>query len=239
MSLDQRVHARCVAHTRALEQLATASIEIDGVAEKFDSLREHLRRMYQCRPTAFDPSLIELIKECTAVGAKSIPLNSSISPDDKSFVVGHFYLAKAGMFQVVALDPYPRIVPDVYPTCNTPYFKQWMWEEHLRLVEESYGRQKAVDAFAKSYVLPTIPAADEIAQVKLQYDTEIREAHRRFVENLGIPYSGTSTSSRTRRITHCYSCKSHLDNAIDTECNTCQWIVCSCGACGCGYSGAA
>lgn len=239
MSLNQRVHARCVAHARSLEQLATASIEIDGATAKFDSLQEHLRHLYSCRPAAFDSFLIKLIKGCTAVGVKTVQLSNSISPDDKSFVVGHFYLAKAGAFQVVTLDPYPKIVPDIYPKCKTPYFKNWMWEEHLRLLKESYGRQKTIDKFAKSYLPPTISAADEIDQIKLQYDAEIREAHRHFVENLGIPYSGTSTSSRARRITHCYSCKNNLDNAIDTECNACHWIVCSCGACGCGYSDAA
>jgi hypothetical protein len=239
MSFDQRIHARCAAHARALEQLATASIEIDGVAAKFDLLREHLRRLYSCHPAAFSSSLIELIKGCTAAGAKTFQLNNCISTDDKSFVVGHFYLAKAGIFQEVAVDPYPKIAPDVYPKCKTPYFKKWMWEEHLRLIQETYEKQKKVDEFAKSYVPPTIFAADEIDQIKFQYDTDIREAHRLFVENLGIPYSGTSISSRTRRITHCYSCKNHLDNAIDTECNTCHWIVCGCGACGCGYSDAA
>ena len=35
----------------------------------------------------------------------------------------------------------------------------------------------------------------------------------------------------------CYSCKEELDNSVDLECSNCGWIVCICGACGCGYSG--
>lgn len=239
MSLSQRINARCVEHARSLEQLAAASIEIESVVEKFDSLREHLRRLYSCSPSAFDPFLIKMIKACTAVGVKKVKLNDKISSDDKLFVVGHFYLAKTGVFQVVALDPYPKITPNLYPKCKTPYFNNWMWEEHLRLLKEIDSSQKRINRFARTYVLPNISAADEIDQIKSQYDAEVREAHRRFVENLGIPYSGTSTSSRTRRITHCYNCKNNLDNGIDTECNACLWIVCSCGACGCGHSGTA
>lgn len=233
-SLDKRVHANCVGHAHALEQLAIASIEIVGIAEKFNSLREHLRHMYRRRQAAFDSSLIRLLKECTAVGAKSPRLNSSISPDDKFFVVGHFYLAKAGVFQVVALDPYPTIVPDLYRKCDTQYYQQYMWRNHLERVEESYGKQHAANAFAKSYAPPTISAEGEIDQIKLQLGAEVREVHKHFLEKRGIAYNGTSTSTKTRRITHCWSCKNHLDNEIDTECNTCQWIVCICGACGCG-----
>lgn len=67
---------------------------------------------------------------------------------------------------------------------------------------------------------------------------EAKKRHQSFVESLGRTYQGTSAISiiRKHRITHCYSCKSNLDNTIDFECNSCGWIVCSCGACGCGYS---
>lgn len=40
-----------------------------------------------------------------------------------------------------------------------------------------------------------------------------------------------------RRITHCYSCQRHLDSNADWECSACGWMLCSCGACGCGYRG--
>jgi hypothetical protein len=26
-----------------------------------------------------------------------------------------------------------------------------------------------------------------------------------------------------------------LDNAVDVECVACDWIICVCGACGCGF----
>jgi hypothetical protein len=40
-------------------------------------------------------------------------------------------------------------------------------------------------------------------------------------------------SGRIHRITRCYNCTRHLDNAVDVECPACGWIVCPCcGACG-------
>jgi hypothetical protein len=61
-------------------------------------------------------------------------------------------------------------------------------------------------------------------------------AHQRFLKSRGLTLAGTRHSSgRTHRVTNCYNCMSHLDNAIDVECEACGWIVCACGACGCGY----
>ena len=53
------------------------------------------------------------------------------------------------------------------------------------------------------------------------------DSDNRFLISLNTPNS--------RRITHCYSCKSHLDEAQHLNCSVCRWIVCPCGACGCGY----
>jgi hypothetical protein len=63
------------------------------------------------------------------------------------------------------------------------------------------------------------------------------DAHQRFLACRGLPLASTRRSSgRLRRVTHCYNCKSNLDNAVDVECEACGWIICSCGACGCGYT---
>lgn len=35
------------------------------------------------------------------------------------------------------------------------------------------------------------------------------------------------------RVTRCWSCGSGLDASVDTKCDTCHWIKCSCSACGC------
>ena len=66
----------------------------------------------------------------------------------------------------------------------------------------------------------------------------LEEKHREMLKRLGLPYEGVRPATpRHRRVTHCYSCKERLDNSVDVECIVCGWILCTCGACGCGYSG--
>lgn len=74
--------------------------------------------------------------------------------------------------------------------------------------------------------------------IKMQSDlSSIKEYHKEFLAAKGIPYRGVNHSGkRSYRTTGCYSCKGHLDNKIDIECVACNWIICRCGACGCGYS---
>lgn len=65
----------------------------------------------------------------------------------------------------------------------------------------------------------------------------LTEKHKEILARLGLPYKGLRPATpRFRRVTHCYACKDHLDNSVDIECVTCGWILCTCGACGCGYA---
>ncbi len=65
----------------------------------------------------------------------------------------------------------------------------------------------------------------------------LTEKHKEILARLGLPYKGLRPATpRHRRVTHCYACWQHLDNSVDVECVTCGWILCTCGACGCGYS---
>lgn len=68
---------------------------------------------------------------------------------------------------------------------------------------------------------------------------DLAERHMRLVLKSGKEYRGLSrpTGGWRRRVTHCYACQSHLDNSTDVECVSCGWILCPCGACGCGYVG--
>ena len=51
----------------------------------------------------------------------------------------------------------------------------------------------------------------------------------------GVRKVDMTATGRRHRVTKCWDCKEHLDNAIDLECVACGWILCQCGACGCGY----
>jgi|TARA_B110000503_G_C7119083_1_gene401634 hypothetical protein len=68
----------------------------------------------------------------------------------------------------------------------------------------------------------------------------IGETHKIFLDKIGIEHSDViniSLKKNTNRIrhTHCWSCKHPIDNTTYYECDICSWIICFCGACGCGY----
>jgi hypothetical protein len=81
--------------------------------------------------------------------------------------------------------------------------------------------------------------AEFVLRVAAKSNEDAIASHREFLERRGIRYEGVrvTTKRRLHRKTHCYSCMRPLDNDIDVECNICGWIICSCGACGCGWSG--
>lgn len=65
---------------------------------------------------------------------------------------------------------------------------------------------------------------------------QIIERHKQYLVQHGKRYLGiTKSSAKKHRVTHCYSCKVRLDSSLHIECNACNWLICSCGACGCGY----
>jgi hypothetical protein len=64
----------------------------------------------------------------------------------------------------------------------------------------------------------------------------LTERHQEFLNSRGVPDQGRRPLTRTHRTSHCYNCKSTVDNAVDLECIACGWIICNeCAACGCGY----
>lgn len=79
---------------------------------------------------------------------------------------------------------------------------------------------------------------EELTQESLDSQTQLRkEKHKIFLNSCKSSYKGTQVSSKSHhRITHCYNCKHELNNKFDLECVACRWIICNCGACGCGYT---
>lgn len=62
-------------------------------------------------------------------------------------------------------------------------------------------------------------------------------AHKNFLRKLGLPEQSVRPrrDNKKLRTTHCYSCHQPLNNAVEVECAECGWILCTCGACGCGW----
>ena len=66
----------------------------------------------------------------------------------------------------------------------------------------------------------------------------LEEIHKERLVKMGKEYRGVRSANKDnlrRRFANCYSCKKNLDNSVDIECVACDWILCKCGACGCGY----
>ena len=82
---------------------------------------------------------------------------------------------------------------------------------------------------------PTMSAALPITPAQIA-EQSIAAAHEAFLRSRGLVNQGTRLGLGRRRVTHCYNCKRHLDNAFDVACAACGWIICACGACGCGYA---
>lgn len=63
------------------------------------------------------------------------------------------------------------------------------------------------------------------------------ENHRAFLERLGVAPAGTRPRSiyKPPRNPFCYACYEDLDSTVEFECVACGWLICQCGACGCGY----
>ncbi len=63
-------------------------------------------------------------------------------------------------------------------------------------------------------------------------------AHRRYIESLGLEYQGereTPADHRPGRRTKCHACGIALDDFAGAVCGICNRVLCSCGACACGY----
>jgi len=96
--------------------------------------------------------------------------------------------------------------------------------------------QDASSDFSRTFALPELSALDEVAKLKREHNVRVAVAHKAFLKKHGLNAAQVILSSdRERRTTHCYDCQQKLDSDVDVECTRCHWIICSCGACGCGF----
>ena len=62
------------------------------------------------------------------------------------------------------------------------------------------------------------------------------ERHRLYLSTIGKPFIGIAAlGEKELRGTHCYVCTSSLRSDFHVACRACGWLICECGACGCGY----
>ncbi len=74
--------------------------------------------------------------------------------------------------------------------------------------------------------LPRRPSREEL----------ITRRHAAFLASTGTQNRGLRKHTGSRRTTHCYKCRRNLTTDLDLACQACGWLVCICGACGCGWN---
>lgn len=111
--------------------------------------------------------------------------------------------------------------------------------EITRPVLDPERRENALTQYAnwrqadgQNYVQRELVQREQIAR------REIEEKHKIFLKNRAKPFLGTRDRSNflPPRATHCWACHGSLDSTVNLECVACGWILCTCGACGCGRS---
>jgi len=100
------------------------------------------------------------------------------------------------------------------------------------------GKEK--DAAIRKYVVWKNQYAESFIESEIErLESKIQRAiqkHKEYLIKIGKPYTGVNLeTTKVHRVTHCYSCKGNLDSDFHIECNACGWLICECGACGCGY----
>lgn len=121
--------------------------------------------------------------------------------------------------------------------------------DELRSIAKSIHGQERIEAFAiyaewkkdnfESF-LQTEPlrVIEESRRIEAE-EENLKENHRKKLIELGFDpdeFTAKKVAPKRHRVTHCYNCKKGLDNKLFFECTACQWIICTCGACGCGYN---
>ena len=100
----------------------------------------------------------------------------------------------------------------------------------------SLSRDRFLDldrAYAKAAVLIVERKDRKLAINKYRNSAVVR--HRLRFQRMGKMYTGIRESVKAvPRVTHCWSCKCSLTSGAFPECIACGWILCECGACGCG-----
>lgn len=86
------------------------------------------------------------------------------------------------------------------------------------------------------YLRPLSQEEAEREAIRLSLMTP-EQRHKERLDQMGLLYSGVRAlrAGRRQRNAHCYACKEPLNSLAEFECDQCRWILCDCGACGCGY----
>ena len=122
-------------------------------------------------------------------------------------------------------------------------FRKWQSDEQRRLERTSEeSRQLGIQVQQKrerDLESLSILQLDDRRRYKEARLGIIESRHRDYMLRCGFAMAGLfapPSSSRSHRLTICWNCTKPLDSDVDDlACSRCGWIVCLCGACGCGH----
>lgn len=129
-----------------------------------------------------------------------------------------------------------RVAPSVFPIHHveriTRYKQRFETGDGLKR-HETADFEKALQ-FLKSADYTSLDSKCRTLQDVV--NLVVRQNHK----NRQLQIGGSATLvvrrvTRKHRTPHCWNCKRGLDNYYQLECTSCWWIVCPCGACGCGW----
>jgi hypothetical protein len=114
-------------------------------------------------------------------------------------------------------------------------FNEWKNSEHGKLWRKSQ-LEKLESARRASDNLREI---EKNARAKIEDDrrgrrTRMLERHREMIAKNKGEYLGV-VDAQPDRMARCYLCSGRLEGRENPECLACGWMICRCGACGCGY----
>jgi hypothetical protein len=107
--------------------------------------------------------------------------------------------------------------------------------ELMVYVANDRARHKFNANILRTRIIPNGITADECAEVLKIFDLPVGERHKKYLSDIG--HQGAElreSNSPYVREAHCWRCKNAIDSEVNLECSKCSWIVCHCGACGCG-----
>ena len=132
---------------------------------------------------------------------------------------GDLHCRKVIMDKIKELQKQGKTSEAAYLFYTAPFGREW----------KTVLLYKIGGQFAK-----TIDQEEEKFKVET-FKENLEKQHKKYIESIGVRYSGVSVSSKNFRSTHCYNCKAPLHANFHLECNACHWLICECGACGCDY----
>lgn len=183
-----------------------------------------LRELWRVRRQSFDEETLTLLKSCT-------------DTEQIRHTVAKVFDPSKDEFYIVAPKAFIRV---------TRFESQLSWVGVNGLVypyrREDLKRDMDYHASFMNDIVRVFDAIDCDLDARDSVDDLLRALRalyeRAFLarrKRLGLQSAHLiDQNSKQHRVTKCWYCHSHLETGVYMECSMCGWLVCSCGACGCG-----